>query len=89
MNTKILNKRVVKKTVGDLKKELKDIPDDREVCLSFMMYDEGRESVYLSDIRSHMKYDPVTKNRMFDDMIVELVGFTDEYSTYVERDDES
>ena len=31
----IRNKRVVKKTVGDLKKELKDIPDDTEVILAF------------------------------------------------------
>ena len=87
---KILNKRSVKLTVGDLKEALKDIPDDREIALSFMLYDEGRMSVYLAEIYTHMKYDPVLKERMFDeDMIVELVGFTDDYSTYIERDDDS
>ena len=35
----IRNRRVVKKTVGDLKKELKDIPDDREVILAFYLKD--------------------------------------------------
>lgn len=85
---KILNKKVVKQTVGDLKRALKDIPDDREVVLSFMCYDKGRYAVYLADVYANMKYDPVIKQRIFDDTIVELIGFTDEYSTYMERTDE-
>ena len=85
---KILNKKVVKQTVGDLKEALKNIPDDREVVLSFMCYDKGKYAVYLADVFANMKYDPVIKQRIFDDTIVELTGFTDEYSTYMEKCDE-
>ena len=86
MAKNILNKRVVKQTVGDLKKALKDVPDDKEIVLSFMCYDKGKYAVYLADIFSNMKYDPVIKQRLFDDSVVELIGFIDEYCTYVARD---
>lgn len=85
---RLLNKRVVKQTVGDLRKALKDIPDDREICLSFMLYDEGMQSVYLAEMYPHMKYDPVVKDKLFDESIVELVGFIDSKCTYVERKDD-
>ena len=82
---KLLNQRVVKMKVKDLKKALEDADDESDVVLSFMLYDKGRESVYLAEAYTHMKYDPVLKERVFDDVVVELLGFTDEYSTYVER----
>lgn len=82
---KLLNQRVVKMKVKDLKKALMDADDESDVVLSFMMYDKGRESVYLAEAYTHMKYDPVLKERVFDDVVVELLGFTDEHSTYVER----
>ena len=85
---KLLNKRVVKLTAKDLKEALKDVPDDREVVLSFMLYDEGRESVYLSNIYTHMPYDPVTKEKLFDNHVVELLGFTHKMCSYMEKKDE-
>lgn len=80
-------KKVVKKTVGDLKKELKDLDDDLEIVLSFYLKENGVESVYLAEVNGHMKYDSVIKERLNDTSVVELVGYTDKYSKYVERKD--
>lgn len=85
---KLLNKKVVKLTAKDLKDALKDVPDDREVVLSFMLYDEGRESVYLAEAYTHMPYDPVTKEKLFDNHVVELLGFTHKMCSYMEKKDE-
>ena len=88
MNRNILNKKVVKHTVGDLKKALKDVPDDKEVVLSFMCYNKGKYAVYLADVFANMKYDAVIKQRLVDDNVVELIGYIDEYSMYVEKNEE-
>ena len=85
---KLLNKKVVKQTVGDLKKALKDVPDDREIVLTFLLYDEGMKNVYLAETYTEMGYDPVRKEKVFNDKIVELIGFIDDRCTYVERKDE-
>ena len=85
---KLLNKKVTKLTVKDLKEALKDADDNQEVVLSFMMYDEGRTSVYLAETYTHMGYNPVEKERLFGDKIVELLGYTDKMCTYIERKDE-
>ena len=81
----IRNKRVIKQTVGDLKKSLKDVDDDKEIVLSFMMKDNGVHYVYLADIMTNVKYDSVLQEKLYDSSVVELVGYTDEYATYVER----
>ena len=85
---RLLNKKVVKMTAGDLKKALQDADDDQEVVLSFMLYDEGRTSVYLSEAYTHMKYDPVMQEKLFDGKVVELLGFTDKMCTYMEKHDD-
>ena len=85
---KLLNKKVTKLTVKDLKEALKDADDNQEVVLSFMMYDEGRTSVYLAEAYTHMGYNPVEKERLFGSKIVELLGYTDKMCTYQERKDE-
>ena len=82
----IRNKRVVKKTVGDLKKELKDIPDDTEVILAFYLKDKPNAVCYLGEISTNMKYDGVLKEKLYDSSIVELSGFHHEYCTYLERE---
>lgn len=83
----IRNKRVVKKTVGDLKKELKDIPDDREVILSFYLKDKPNVVCYLGEISTNLKYDGVLQEKLYDSSIVELAGFHHEYCNYMERED--
>lgn len=82
----LLRKRVVKMTVGDLKKSLMDCDDDTEVILSFYLKESGTESVYLAEANTHMKYDSVTKEKL-SEPVVELVGYTDKYCQYVERKD--
>ena len=81
----LFKKKVVKKTVGDLKKELKDLDDDLEIILSFYLKENGVESVYLAEVDGHMKYDSVIKEKLNDTTIVELSGFTDKYCKYVEK----
>ena len=81
----LFKKKVVKKTVGDLKKELKDLDDDLEIILSFYLKEDGVESVYLAEVDGHMKYDSVIKEKLNDTTIVELSGFTDKYCKYVEK----
>lgn len=83
----LFSKNVVKKTVGDLKKELKDLDDDLEVILSFYLKEDGVRSVYLAEINGHMKYDSVIKEKLNDTSIVELAGYTDKYCKYVEKKD--
>ena len=85
---RLLNKKVVKMTAGDLREALKDADDNQEVVLSFMLYDEGRTSVYLAEAYTHMGYNPVEKERLFGGKIVELLGYTDKMCTYIEKKDE-
>lgn len=85
MMKNIRNKRVIKKTVGDLKKELKNIPDDREIVLAFYLKDKPNAVCYLGEILSNLKYDSVKNEKLYNASIVELVGFDDDYSTYMEK----
>lgn len=85
---KLLNKKVTKLTVKDLKEALQDADDNQEVVLSFMMYDEGRASVYLAEAYTHMGYDAVMQEKLFDGKVVELLGYTDKMCTYIEKKDE-
>lgn len=83
----IRNKRVRKLTVGDLKKALKGKDDDTEIVLSMYIKDNPNVSVYLAEVYGYMKYDHVTNGRLFEESIVELVGFDHDYCTYVEKND--
>ena len=85
--TKLLNKRVVKQTVGDLKKALRDVDDDTEVILAFYFKDEGVHHAYLGEIYAHLKFDGVIKEKLNDSQVVELASFHPNYCTYVERAD--
>ena len=77
------NQRVRKQTVKDLKKALRKIDEEREVILAF--YYKGKVyHMYLAEINSNLKYDGVIKEKLNDSSVVELVGYDDEYSTYVE-----
>lgn len=82
----LLNKNIVKMTVGDLKKSLKDCDDDAEVILSFYLKEKGTESVYLAEANTHMKYDSVIKEKL-SEPVVELCGYADKYCQYLERKD--
>ena len=80
----LMNQRVKKQTVKDLKEALKDTPDDREVILAF--YYLGKVyHVYLAEILVNLKYDGVTGEKLNENSVVELSGYDDEYSTYVEE----
>jgi len=87
MNTsKLLNKRVVKQTVGDLKKKLEECDDDAEVILCFNLKDEGGVACcYLAEVNTYLKYDGVLGERLDSSHVVELNGYNHKYSTYVER----
>ena len=83
---RLLNKRVVKQTVKDLKEALKDADDDAEVILCFNLKDEGGViCAYLGEIDTHLKYDGVMKKKLDASEVVELNGFNHKYCTYVER----
>ena len=82
----IRNRRVVKKTVGDLKKELKDIPDDTEIILAFYLKDKANVECYLGEISTNLKYDGVLKEKLYDSSVVELAGFDHAHCTYMERE---
>ena len=84
----IRNRRVVKKTVGDLKKELKGIPDDTEVVLAFYLKDKPNEVCYLGEISPNLKYDGVLKEKLYDNTVVELAGFDHRYCAYIEKEDD-
>lgn len=86
---KLLNKRIIKQTVGDLKKSLKDVDDDKEVILAFYFKDEGVHHAYLGEISVDLKYDGVTKEKLIDSSVVELASFHPDYCQYVERKDDS
>ena len=85
---KLLNKKVIKMTVKDLKKKLKDADDDSEVVLTFYMKDEGLYSVYLAEVYSGIGYDAVTKEKLYNTKICELAGFNHNDCTYVEKRDD-
>lgn len=86
---KLLNKKVVKMTVKDLKKRLKDADDDSEVVLTFYMKDKGLYSVYLAEVYATIGYDAVTKESLYDSKICELAGFNHDDCTYLENKNES
>lgn len=87
MNTdRLLNKRIVKQTVKDLKEKLNDADDDAEVVLAFYLKDGDRHiCCYLGEVLTHLKYDGVIKERLENSDVVELCGFDDRYCTYVEK----
>ena len=72
---KLLGKQVKKLTVKDLKNALKDADDESEVVLGFYMKDEGLHYVYLADVFTHMTYDSVLKEKLYDSRVCELSGF--------------
>ena len=83
--TKLLNKKVVKQTVGDLKEAIKDLDDDTEVVCAFYFKKEGVHHAYLGEIYPNMKYDGVIKEKVFNGSVLELASFHPNYCTYVER----
>ena len=85
---KLRNRDVTKLTVGDLKKELKGVPNDTEIVLGFYMKEDGVHYAYLGDIWTNMKFDGVKKDKLFEGFIVELVGYSDKFCTYREKIDE-
>ena len=89
MKKGLLNKRVRKLTVRELKNALKDADDDSEVVLGFYMsVGNGVHFGYLADVFKDMKYDSVLKEKLNDSKVVELACYQHEYSTYVERKDD-
>lgn len=85
---KLLNKKVVKLTVKDLKEKLAEANDDSEVVLTFYMKDEGLYSVYLADVHPVIGYDAVIKEHLFDEKVCELSGFNHKECTYLEKKNE-
>ena len=84
MKKKLLNKKVKKVTVGELKKALQKVDDDKEIVLGFYRKKDGVYFGYLADVFPNMKYDSVIKEKS---SVVELTCYDDEYCTYVERTD--
>ena len=80
---KLLNKKVSKMTVKDLKESLENYDDDSDVILCFNMKDESIHYCYLAEVLN-IKYDGVLKEKMLKP-IVELNGFKHEYCTYKEK----
>ena len=85
---KLLNKKVIKMTVKDLKKKLEEADDDSEVVLTFYMKDKGLYSVYLADPHTGIGYDAVTKEKLYNTQICELYGFNHDDCTYMEKRDD-
>ena len=81
---KLLDKKVKKMTVKDLKKTLKDADDNSEVILTFYMKDEGLYSVYLAEVYSCIGRDAVLKEQLNDSRVCELAGFNHKECTYIE-----
>lgn len=77
------NQRVKKQSVKDLKQALRKVDDDKEVILCFYYKGEAHH-VYLAEILPNLKYDGVTKETLNSSSVVELAGYDDQYSTYVE-----
>jgi hypothetical protein len=82
------NKRVVKLTVGDLKEKIKGLPDDTDVVLGFYMKEDGVHYCYLGDVFNNLKFDSVQQEKLIESFVVELVGYSDKYCTYVEKLDD-
>lgn len=84
--SKLLKKKVTKKTVKDLRKALKGVDSDKEIILAF--YYKGKvHHVYLSDISVNLKHDGVIGENLEESSVVELSGFDDKHCIYIERDD--
>ena len=83
---RLLNKRIVKQTVKDLKEKLEDADDDAEVVLAFYLKDGERHiCCYLGEVLTTLKYDGVIGERLENSTVVELGGFDDRYCTYMEK----
>ena len=85
---KLLNKKVIKMTVKDLKKKLDEADDNSEVVLTFYMKDRGLYSVYLAEVLTDLKYDSVVKESLYNSKVCELAGFNHDDCTYVEKRDD-
>ena len=85
---KLLNKRVTKMSVKDLKEKLKDADDDSDVVLTFYMKNEGLYSVYLAEVYTGIGYDAVLKEHLYDNKVCELAGFNHKDCTYLEKKNE-
>ena len=85
---KLLNKRVTKMSVKDLKEKLRDADDDSDVVLTFYMKDEGLYSVYLAEVYTGIGYDAVLKEHLYDGKVCELAGFNHKDCTYLEKKNE-
>ncbi len=85
MRKNLLNQRVKKVTVDELRKLLDGLDGDLEVVLGFYRKKDGVYFGYLADVYGHIKYDSVIKA---ESNVVELVCYDDEYCTYLEKDDE-
>ena len=84
----LMNKRVRKLTVKDLKEKLKDVDDDTEVVLGFYNLTDGVHFGYLAEVFANMKYDSVLKEQLTDAVVVELACYEHQYSKYLEKNDE-
>ena len=74
--------------VKDLKEKIKGVPDDTEIVLGFYMKEDGVHYAYLGDVFNNMTFDSVKQERLFDGFVVELVGYSDKWCTYIERKDD-
>jgi recombinational DNA repair protein RecR len=81
---RLVAKRVRKMKVKDLKKALEDADDESEVILCFNHgYDDGTTSVYLADVLTHLKYDSVLKEQLYESRVCELNGYNHEKTIYL------
>ena len=78
----LLNQKVKKLTVKDLKEALSNVDDDTEIVLGFYRKHDGVYFGYLAEVLSNMKYDSVVKEQLNESKVVELVCYDDEYCTY-------
>ena len=83
---KLLNKKVKKMTVKDLKKALRKCDDESEVILTFYMKNEGLYSVYLAEIYTNIGRDAVLKESLTDSRVCELAGFNHKECEYIGDD---
>ena len=89
MKKSLLNKKVKKLTVGELKESLKGVDDDTEIILGF--YRSAGNGVYfgyLAEIFENMKYDSVLKEKLIESKVVELACYEHEHCTYLEKTNE-